>query len=133
MMLLILSLLAFMVIDAFGDFYIIHVEKRYIRYATQNLIAAAAYITCFTVAYFSLGCNWQMIVAVAVSVPAMRWNIHDATLNALRNLPVDYLGNRARTDRFLRRLGGHPLAWKLAALMLSFLASFFTYSLLHQL
>lgn len=97
--LLLLILLAHPVLH----WYLIVHKQQYIDYPLHNLLASAAILSSSMVG-LALGVYIVEVLLVLVNVPFARWLLHDSILNYLRDLPLNYLGERAKTDQILRNI-----------------------------
>lgn len=90
----------FMIIDPIIDFRQIKSGKE-IHYPSHNIILGAL-VVCTLLGAWVWGFSIREALAYAIVFPFVRWIHHDLLLNALRKLPVHYLGTRAKTDQVLR-------------------------------
>lgn len=98
-------------------------ENREIDYSFHNRLIGGVMIAILG-AGFAMNLPLKVVFSIAVMIPATRWAVHDLGLNLARGLPLGYLGNRAKTDIFLRliddSLGLPPAIVRGAAFSLSF-------------
>lgn len=83
----------------------IHFRKiarhEFIQYNPENLFSTVLILAVIAAQYWA-GQNWVDSIGLLIVAPALRWIVHDITLNYLRGLAWDYLSTRSKLDKFLR-------------------------------
>lgn len=106
--------------------YLIEYKHTQIDHPLHTLLASVGILGVSMVAIIQ-GVSIQSILLYLIIVPAMRWLIHDALLNILRDKDPNYLGSEAATDKFLvyvyASIGLRPIDTKIAWMILSLLLS----------
>lgn len=101
-------------------------RNEFIQYGPENLLSAVLIISVVAAQYLA-GISLHDAIGLVIVAPALRWIIHDLTLNYLRGLRWDYLGTRSKLDRLLRRFqnktGLHYIVVKAALLGVSLCGS----------
>ena len=93
-------------INAVIDWYKIEKKNKWINHTLETLILALIVMGGSLLA--TLFVEPKVVLSGLVTLPGSYWILHDATLNKMRGLPLDYLGSNkeksAKTDLFLGKM-----------------------------
>lgn len=114
-------LILILVINAISHYVQIS-NNQFINYRRENAISASLIIAAAVVVALT-SCSYIAGFTLILCAPALRWIVHDLTLNYLRGLRWDYIGHRSKIDRYLHSwqvlTSVHFIWLKLFALMVS--------------